>query len=121
MVGGAAIVAAAMATTRIMLPKNNTLRMSEFALIRPYAKSHNASRSVNATPGGSQYIYMTWRTFVKTHETLGAASEFFTQSAARLVCILQAGDERGVCLWNETTMALRESAANSGLTVPSGP
>jgi len=36
---------------------------SEFALIRPYAKSHNASRSVNATAARSPDFCMTWRTF----------------------------------------------------------
>jgi len=32
---------------------------SEFALIRPYAKSHNASRSVNATAACSPHFGMT--------------------------------------------------------------
>jgi len=32
---------------------------SEFALIRPYAKSHNASRSVNAAAARSLDFYMT--------------------------------------------------------------
>jgi hypothetical protein len=40
---------------------------SEFALIRPYAKSHNASRSVNATTARSLDFYMTWRTFAQSH------------------------------------------------------
>jgi hypothetical protein len=38
---------------------------SEFALIRPYAKSHNGNRSVNATAARSLDFYMTWRTFVQ--------------------------------------------------------
>jgi hypothetical protein len=48
---------------------------SEFALIRPYAKSHNASQSVNATNARSPHFCMTQRTFVQFHRTADKAFE----------------------------------------------
>jgi hypothetical protein len=44
----------------------------EFALIRPYAKSHNASRSVNATAACSLNFRKTWCTFVEIHRRAAA-------------------------------------------------
>src|ERR1700722_2702796 len=69
---------------------------SEFALIRPYAKSHNASRSVNATAARSQDFCMTWRTFAQIHRA--PEQSVPTQLAAvydAFLSALRAGDWMG--------------------------
>jgi hypothetical protein len=59
----------------------------EFALIRPYAKSHNASRSVNATAACSLGFCTTWRTFVHIHRTAGKAANAMRNVQRSLVDI----------------------------------
>src|SRR5271166_4981662 len=84
---------------------------SEFALIRPYAKSHNASRSVNAAAAPSLDFCMTWRTFMEFH----CAADLVTCHAP-----LEAHNARGsmpdqplldvYCLWIETDLRARRSS-----------
>jgi hypothetical protein len=60
---------------------------SEFALIRSYAKSHNASRSVNAAAACSLDFCMTWRTFVHIHRTASKAANTIRNAQRILVDI----------------------------------
>src|SRR5882757_990008 len=59
------------------------LPFGEFALIRPYAKSHNASRSVNATAARSLGFCKTWRTFMHIHRSAGKAANANAKRAAK--------------------------------------